>query len=103
MPGPTKQADVVLINETYGTPDNFNKAHEHDTLPTYDEQGRLTQLDVVQGGVLRHRTILAYTDGLLTSTTEKIYELDGFTVAREYVDTISYSNGVFAGITRTVV
>lgn len=102
MAGPTKQADVVFISETYGTPDNFNRAHPFATTLTYTG-GALTRVDESLGGVLRKRTTLSYTDEVLTSVNEQIYGLDGVAVEMEYIDTLNYTDGTLTSVTRTVV
>jgi hypothetical protein len=99
---PSKQQDIVIINETYGTPRNANKAHGHSVNLTYTN-GDLTQVDEVMDGVLRKRTTLNYNDGDLTSVNEKIYALDGSAVEIEYTDSLSYSGGDLVSVSRTVL
>jgi len=105
MPAPTKQADIVIINETYGTPANQNKAHAHKTRLTYTE-GKLTKAEeIMMDGVievLRKETVLTYTGAALTSMREKLLGCDGVTVEHDYTDTMSYAEGKLVGVERTV-
>lgn len=106
MAAPTKAADIVIINETYGTPDNHNKAHPFITRLTYTS-GRLTKAEeIMMDGVtevLRKETVLSYTDDVLTSAREKVYGLDGLTIEHDYTDTLSYdTEGALEEVERTV-
>jgi len=105
MAAPTKQADIVVISETYGTPDNQNRAHPFITRLTYTD-GVLTKAEeIMMNGVtevLRKETVLTYTDGVLTSAREKIFALDGVTVEHDYTDTLTYTDGALTGVERTV-
>ena len=107
MAAPTKQADIVIINETYGTPDNQNKAQPFKTRLTY-VGGALTKAEeIMMDGVievLRKETVLTYTSEVLTSVREKIFGLDGVTVEHDYTDTLTYDLiDVLTDVERTVV
>lgn len=98
MAAPTKQADIVVIHETYGTPANANKAHNHDTRLSYDVDGNLTKVEeiMLDGATeyLRKEATLAYDiDGNLETVTEKIFERDGATIEIQHTDTLAYGVG----------
>lgn len=92
MPAPTKQADVVIIHETYGAPRNIHKAHPHKTILKYTGDV-LTEVDTVmyngETPVLRMRETLNYDGDTLASVTTKIYQRDGVTVEIQYTETLN--------------
>lgn len=106
MAAPTNAADIVLINETYGTPDNQNKAHPFITRLTYTDGVLTKSEEIMMDGVtevLRKETVLSYTSEVLTSVREKIFGLDGATVEHDYTDTLSYDvDGALESVERTV-
>ena len=65
--------------------------------------GLLTQVDEKMDTVLRRRTTLTRTGGLLASINVKIYQADGITVEQEYTDTLTRSEGILTSVARTVV
>jgi len=107
MPAPTKQQDIVVINETYGTPENFNQAIAHKVDYTYDVNGFITQIDELmndgQSDILRRRTTFTYSSELISTVNTKIYDTDGSTVLIEFTDTYYYSGDDIDYIERTVV
>ena len=106
MAAPTNAADIVIINETYGTPDNQNKAHPFITRLTYTDGVLTKSEEIMMDGVnkvLRKESVLTYTDEVLTSVREKIFGLDGVTVEHDYTDMLSYDiNGALETVGRTV-
>lgn len=108
MAAPTKQADIVVIHETYGTPKNYNKAHNHITRATKDSEGKTSQVDEIMidglSEVLRKRTTLNRdADGNLLSVTEQVFGLDGISVEMEYTDTLDKSDPTQLSVERVVV
>ena len=93
MPAPTKQADIVVIHQTYGTPENYNKAHPYRTKLIKDGNDDLIAVEEVMFDgdveVLRSKQELNYDgNGDLESVTTKIYGLDGVTVVSEFTDNL---------------
>ena len=101
---PSKEQDIVKIHQTYGTPENENKAHDFDTQLTYDGDDNLTKVEEYLNNTLRKEEILSYLDGDLTEVNVKIYDTDGETVELEYIDTLNYDkDGNITSIDRTVL
>ena len=86
---PTKQEDIVFINETYGTPKNLNKIHAHTAAVTYAGDN-ISQVDLTKNAVLRKRVALTYSGDNIATANVKLYGLDGATVDYEKTVTLSY-------------
>ena len=54
MAAPTNAADIVIINETYGTPDNQNKDHPFITRLTYTDGVLTKSEEIMMDGVNRY-------------------------------------------------
>lgn len=104
MSGPSKTNDIVTIHETYYTPRNTNKAHNHQVAYTY-ASGLITQEDHTMGGVLRKRINYTYSGTLVATERTRIYEVDGTTImpGNDMTDSYVYSGTTVTSINRVVV
>lgn len=100
--------DNDIVNKSYL--DTAILAHINDFNPhpgvgsTQDliyTNGDLTRIDESVDGVLRRRSTLTYTNGVLTSVNVKVYASDGETITSQYTDTLTYSNGILELVERS--
>lgn len=97
--------------EQLGNANAIVAIHENGLIPhgyfasttefTYDGD-KLTQADESISGVLRLRTTLNYTDGVLSSVREQEYANDGVTIIKDYTKSISYTGDKMSEIGRVI-
>lgn len=104
MPAPTIQQDIVVIDKTYGTPTNFNKAIAHKVRleKTGSVLTKVVEFMEGAGEVVRRETELTRVNGVLQSATVKIYDIDGVTVKYQYTDTFDRTDPANVVVERTV-